>query len=78
VQVARKELLMSHRLLVHVKGAAGVRGDPKVPDKFILEALRKIDDGDVEVKRYPGNGTPVLREVYAIAASLEKAASSMH
>lgn len=68
---------MAHTLLEHVQNAAGVRGDPPVPDEFVIDALSKIQRGELTVETYP-NGTPRLKEIYRAAAALQASASTMH
>ncbi len=49
--------------------AADAREDPKIPREFVLEALEKIEAGEIEVERYP-SGAPNLKAVYLIARRL--------
>ena len=54
-----------------VEQAAQARGDEEIPEKFIVEALKKINSGERDVPRYPG-GSPSPRAVYELAVELMK------
>lgn len=49
--------------------AAEARNDPAVPRALIMEALRRIQNGQEKVQRYP-TGLPSLKDTYDIAARL--------
>jgi len=62
---------VTNRLIKLVEEVAIERGDESVPRDYIVEALEKIELGDIEVKRYP-TGLPTLKGVYEIASKLYK------
>jgi len=64
-------------LIEMVENAAKVRKDATLPREYIIDALKKIDKGDIEVEKYP-MGYPSLKGVYEIALGLYESNQTRH
>ncbi len=64
-------------LIELIEDVAKVRKDMPLPREYIIDALKKIEDGDIEVERYP-MGNPSLKGVYDIALELYEADQTRH
>jgi hypothetical protein len=60
---------VSNPLVELVEKAAKARGETTVPRDYIVEALERLQCGELQVERYPG-GAPSLKGVYEIANRL--------
>jgi len=69
--------MVENSLIELVENAAKARKDAPLPRKYIIDALKKIDNGDVEVERYP-MGHPSLKGAYKIALELYEANQTIH
>ncbi len=69
--------MVENSLIEFVENAAKVRKDTPLPREYIIDALKKIDNGDVEVERYP-MGSPSLKGVYEVALELYEADQTRH
>ena len=64
-------------LIELVENVAKARKDAPLPREYIVDALGKIENGDVDVERYP-MGSPSLKGVYEIALRLYDADQTRH
>ncbi len=64
--------MVEESLIELVEEVARVREDAPIPRDYIIDALRRIENGDVEVERYLV-GSPSLKGVYEIALGLYEA-----
>ena len=56
-------------LIELIEKSAKARGESFVPRDYIVEALEKIENGEIDVERYP-TGVPSLKGVYAAAQKI--------
>jgi len=60
---------MIDNLIRLIEESAEIRGNSPVPRDYIVEALERIELGEINVRRYP-MGKPTLRGVYEVALEL--------
>ncbi len=69
--------MVENSLIELVENVAKARNDVLLPREYIIDALEKIDNGDVEVEKYP-MGNPSLKGVYEVALELYEANQTRH
>jgi len=62
-------LLDSPMFLRIFEGAREARGDPAIPLRYVAEALRRFEEGQLDIPRYP-SGKPTLKGLYDSANAL--------
>jgi len=60
---------MPNELVGIVEEAADVRGDPKVPRDYVVDAVERVESGKEEVQRFE-SGFPSPQDIYDLAARL--------
>ena len=61
--------MVDKSLVDFVEQTAQIRKEPPVPRDYILDALEKIEAGEIEVEKYP-TGYPSLSAVYKVASEM--------